>query len=79
MRGFAFIVSLALVACAESVGVTPANASSDLREWQTATGKPPSKAEFAALVAACEDRAKNSQKTESIDSCLAEFGLHRIQ
>jgi hypothetical protein len=26
-------------------------------------------------VAACEDRAKHSEKSESIDNCLADFGF----
>ncbi len=60
-------------------GATPASASSDLREWQTTTGKPPSKAEFAAVVAACEDRVKSSDKGEAIEGCLAYMGLHRVQ
>jgi hypothetical protein len=33
--------------------VTSANASSELREWQTAAEKPFSKHVFAAVVAAC--------------------------
>lgn len=79
MRGVEVIVLLGLVACAAADGVTPASASSELRQWQTLTGKPPSKAEFAAVVAACEDRAKSSDKAGPIDSCLADFGLRRIQ
>ena len=75
MRGVAFIVLLGLVPCA----VTPASASSELREWQTATGKPPSKNEFAAVVAACEDRAKSSDKSGPIEGCLADYGLRRVQ
>ena len=78
MREFV-VTALGLIAglaagCAMAAGV-----SSELRQWQTATGKPPSKAEFAALVAACEDRAKHSDKAESIDNCLADFGLRRVQ
>jgi hypothetical protein len=79
MRGFAFCLLLGLVTCAMADGVTPASASSDLREWQTTAGKPPSKAEFAAVVAACEDRARSSDKGEPIDGCLAEMGLRRVQ
>jgi len=60
-------------------GATLAHASSDLREWQTTAGKPPSKAEFAAVVAACEDRAKSSDKGEPIEGCLADMGLRRVQ
>jgi hypothetical protein len=57
------------------------DASSELREreWQTAAGKPPSKNEFAAVVAACEDRAKTANKSDPIEGCLADFGLHRVQ
>jgi hypothetical protein len=79
MRGVAFFVLFGLVACATGDAVTPASASSELREWQTATGKPPSKNEFAAVVAACEDRAKNSDKTGPIEGCLADYGLRRVQ
>ena len=79
MRGVAFIVLLGLVACATGDAVTPASASSELREWQTATGKPPSKNEFAAVVAACEDRAKSSNKGDPIEGCLADYGLRRVQ
>ena len=58
---------------------TPANASSELREWRTADGKAPSKNEFAAVVAACEDRAKTANKSDPIDGCLADYGLRRVQ
>ena len=73
------LTALGLIACLVAGGATAAGVSSELRQWQTATGKPPSKAEFAALVAACEDRAKHSDNAESIDNCLAGFGLHRVQ
>jgi len=79
MRGVAFVVLFGLVACATGHAVTPANASSELREWQTAAGKPPSKNEFAAVVAACEDRAKTENKNDPIEGCLADYGLRRVQ
>ena len=79
MRGVAFVVLVGLVACVTGDAVTPANASSELREWQTAAGKPPSKNEFAAVVAACEDRAKTENKNDPIEGCLADYGLHRVQ
>jgi len=79
MRGVALVVFLGLVACATGNAVTSANASSDLREWQTAAGKPPSQNEFAAVVAACEDRAKTANKNDPIEGCLADFGLRRVQ
>jgi hypothetical protein len=79
MRGVAFAVLFVLVACAAGDAMTPASAFSDLRQWETATGKPPSKSEFAAVVAACEDRAKRSEKSGPIEGCLADYGLHRVQ
>jgi hypothetical protein len=79
MRGVAFGVLFGLVACATGDAVTSANASSELREWQTAAGKPPSKNEFAAVVAACEDRAKTENKNDPIEGCLADYGLRRVQ
>jgi hypothetical protein len=79
LRGVAFFVLFGLVACAAGDAVTPASASSELREWQTASGKPPSKNEFAAVVAACEDRAKSSDKSGPIEGCLADYGLRRVQ
>jgi len=41
---------------------TPASASFELREWQAATEEPPWKNGFAAVLAACGDRAKSSNK-----------------
>ncbi len=79
MRGVAFVVLFGIAACATGDAVTPANASSELREWRTADGKPPSKNEFAAVVAACEDRAKTENKNGPIEGCLADYGLHRVQ
>jgi hypothetical protein len=79
MRGVAWVVSFGLVACATGDAATPASASSELRDWQTTAGKTPSKNEFAAVVAACEDRAKISLKSGPIDGCLADYGLRRVQ
>lgn len=79
MRGVAFFVLFALIACATGNAVTPASAFSELKEWRTATGKPPSKSEFAAVVAACEDRAKSGNSNTQLEGCLADYGLHRVQ
>jgi hypothetical protein len=79
MRGVALVVFLGLIACAMGVAATSANAFSELRQWQTAAGKPPSKNELAAVLAACEDRAKTADKSDPIEGCLADFGLHRVQ
>ena len=79
MRGIAFFLLLGLGACAAAQGVTSASASSQLRDWQTPTGKPPSKAEFAAVVAACQDKVKGAEQNPAIDGCLADLGLRRAQ
>ena len=79
MRGVAFFVLFGLVAYATGDVVTPASASSELRGWRTATGKPPSRNEFAAVLAACEDRAKNENSNDPIEGCLADYGIRRVQ
>ncbi|MBV9861019.1 MAG: hypothetical protein JO267_02605 [Alphaproteobacteria bacterium] len=73
----AFVLVLALAACAaRDAGESAAPAPIDMQGWRLASGKPPSKAEFTALVAACEDRAK-AGRAGPIDECLAGFGLRR--
>ena len=79
MRGVVFLVLFGLVVCATGDVVSPTHASSELRDWQTAAGKPPSKNEFAAVVAACEDRAKTSSGSAAIEGCLPDYGLRRVQ
>jgi len=79
MRGAALFVLLGFVVCATADGATPASASFELLGWQTAAGKPPSKAEFAALLAACEDRAKCAEQSGPIDGCLSDLGLRRVE
>ena len=79
MRGVACVVFFGLLACAMGDAATSANASSELREWQTVAGKPPSKNEFAAVIAACEDRAKTANKSDSMEGCLADYGLYRVE
>lgn len=78
MRGGGFVVLFGLIACVAGGAVTPASAF-DLREWQTAAGKPPSKHEFAAVVAACEDRIKRGDRSGPFEGCLADYGLRRLQ
>lgn len=79
MRGVALFTLLSLAACAAADGVTLATAPSELRDWQMATGKPPTAVEFAAVVAACQDRAETGDRSGPIDGCLADLGLRRVQ
>jgi ABC-type glycerol-3-phosphate transport system substrate-binding protein len=78
MRGFAAVVLLGLAACAAATG-SSTNASSEIRDWQTPSGNPPSKAEFVALVAACQDELKTATDSAPMSGCLADLGLRRIQ
>jgi hypothetical protein len=48
-------------------------------DWQTPTGKPPTKAEFIALVAACQDKVKTTAESAPMSGCLADLGLRRVQ
>jgi hypothetical protein len=77
MRGTALAILLSLASCAAADGVAPA--SSQVHGWQEASGKYPSQAEFAAVVAACEDRTKSAAAGGPIDRCLADLGLRRVQ
>jgi hypothetical protein len=79
MRGIALLGWFGLVAFASGDAAAPANASPDLREWRTATGNPLSKNEFAAVLAACEERAKSANENGPLERCLADYGLSRIQ
>ena len=83
MRGIALLIVLALAAC-KSAPTPPAvggGKAPAVGGWETASGKPPSKVEFAALVAACEDREHGGKLAYppggSLDSCLADLGLRR--
>jgi hypothetical protein len=78
MRAIAVVVLLGLGACAAASGST-ASASSEMRDWRTPTGKPPTEAEFAALVAACQDKTKTASENGAVDGCLADLGLRHAQ
>jgi hypothetical protein len=74
-RWVAFAVLLALCACASSDEVRAPQSAGNRQEWQLDTGKPPSPHEFAAVVAACQDREQSLQQPGSLDGCLVDLGL----
>ena len=79
MRGALFLLLFALAACG-GTGLDQTSTSVELRDWQLPTGKPPSSAEFAALMAACQDRVRSAGKGGSVDACLAgDYGMRRVQ
>ena len=79
MPKLAFFVLLGLAACAASDATQPNAAAPPVATegWQLPSGKAPSKAEFAAVVAACQDRAKGANQNGPLDQCLTDFGLRR--
>ena len=79
MRGVAFLILLSLAACAARDAAVPLSASSEVGGWQEASGKPPSQAEFTAVVAACQDRARSTDWNGPIENCLSDLGLRRVQ
>ena len=79
MRGVVLLLLLGLAACVTADRVTPPGVSSELNDWQTPKGKPPTRAEFAAVVAACQDRENSTDQTGPMSGCLADLGLRRVQ
>ncbi len=78
MRWIAMAAMFALAACTTTI-VSTANAPSETGDWTTPTGKPPSRTELAALVAACQDKVKAAPASAPIIGCLADLGLRRVQ
>lgn len=78
------LLVLALAAC-ELFDPSPQSelGSGDMQGWRFASGKTPSRAEYAALVAACQDgavrRAAAPGVSGALDVCLADLGLKRAQ
>jgi hypothetical protein len=79
MRRAAFDLLFGLVVFATGAAATPASASSEWREWRTVAGKLPSKNEFAAVLAACEERVRSANQSGALEGCLADYGLRRVQ
>jgi hypothetical protein len=74
MRWLALFLLLGLAACAEP---SQEAGPPDMQGWRFASGKAPTRAEYAAIVAACEDGAVKRSQGTSLDSCLAGLGLKR--
>lgn len=76
MRLIALCVLFAVAACAEADANQPIET---MQGWKTASGKSPTKAEFAAVVAACQERAVPTAQEKPLDSCLGDLGLKRTE
>jgi hypothetical protein len=75
-------VMLSLAGCGPS-DTSPASGEAGVAGWKFASGKRPSRAEYAALVASCQQGAVRSaqgkafEPGKSLEDCLAELGLRR--
>ena len=78
MLRFAAVLVLGLSGCSLLDFGGPAGApSGDATGWRFASGKTPTRAEYAAVVAACRDGAVKSAQAKPLDSCLSDLGLKR--
>ncbi|HEX3881176.1 MAG TPA: hypothetical protein VHW66_00815 [Stellaceae bacterium] len=75
MPRLALLLLLGLAACSSNDSTSENNDRSVPAEgWRTERGAVPTKAEFTAVVASCQDRAKGGS---NFDSCLTDLGLRR--
>ncbi len=77
MPSIAFCLLLGLAACASSEADSASGVPVEVQGWRLASGKAPTKAEFAAVVAACENRAVIRAQGMPLDACLGDLGLKR--
>jgi len=71
------VLVLALAACTLSDGDEPAAFPTDMQGWRFTSGKRPSRAEYTAVVAACEQGAVARTQGKALDLCLSDLGLRR--
>jgi hypothetical protein len=80
MSRLAAFLMLALVGCVFSdAGQQIDSPMSNLQDWRFATGKPPTRVEYAAVVAACRDGTLIGAEGKPLDVCLADLGLRRVE
>jgi hypothetical protein len=78
MPRIALLIVLGLAACSASDAAQPnSSPPPDMTGWRLLSGKPPTKEEFAAVLATCQDKLKTSGQPP-IDACLGEFGLRHV-
>ena len=80
MPRFAVLILLGLSGCGVFDTSQPGDlGAAEMRGWRSASGKVPSRAEYAAIVAACQDRAVQRAAAAPLDTCLADLGLKRAE
>jgi hypothetical protein len=79
MPRFAMLVALGLTACGYFDSSPGDLGSGEMKGWRLVSGKAPSRAEYAAMVAACQDGAVQRAAAATLDNCLADLGLKRAE
>ena len=74
MPKFVLLVLFGLAACAASDATQP----SGVEGWRNIAGKRPTRAEYAAVVAACQDGSVARAAGKPFEACLADLGLKRV-
>ena len=77
MARLALFLLLGLAACDMFDSGQSGYGSGDMSGWRYASGKTPSRAEYTAMVAACQDGAVPRSSAKPLDACLADLGLKR--
>ena len=72
------LLLLALAGCGLFEAAPPEGPGS-VEGWRLASGRMPTRAEYAAIVAACQERAVRRAAGQPLDSCLGELGLKRAE
>ena len=76
--GMALALTLTLAGCGPSDTSHPSGSGADtVQGWTFVSGKRPTRTEYAALVASCEQGALPSARGKPLDACLADLGLRR--
>ena len=70
------LLLLGLVGCS-LLGAEQQAGPESVEGWRLASGKMPSRAEYAAIVAACQDGAVPRAQGRPLEACLADLGLKR--
>ncbi len=78
MSRSAALLLLTLAACADT-DTGSLSPSGDMQGWRFSSGKVPTRAEYAAVVAACQGGAVQRLQGKPLDVCLADFGLRRAE
>ena len=72
-------IALGLLLCAAAFTSAGASPPVKIDNWKTAAGKAPTITEFAAVVAACEQKAVAGAQDKTLDACLGDLGLRRVE